>query len=163
MPYFTKKELILSLFCPGLTFLWGFYNFVFGLPWGRDLAKVGFWGWLDPIIGLAALLIGGVLPIVLTWRKKNRTDRFFIKRIIIIAVVFWINRYGIDALPFEITFFSGFVLYMIVNVTAVLLQYLTVKDEDITKGERAVLVLSDPILWWAVYYFANYMAILPYM
>lgn len=77
--------------------------------------------------------------------------------------MFWINRYGIDVLPFTRTLFSGFVLYTIVNVTAVLLQYLTVKDEDVTKGERAVLVLSDPILWWAVYYFANYMAVLPYM
>lgn len=77
--------------------------------------------------------------------------------------MFWINRYGIDALPFTRTLFSGFVLYTIVNVTAVLLQYLTVKDEDVTKGERAVLVLSDPILWWVVYYFANYMTVLPYM
>ncbi|MDE6733474.1 MAG: hypothetical protein K2J77_11440 [Oscillospiraceae bacterium] len=163
MPYFTKKELIMSLCCPVITFLWGFYNFVFGIPYGRDLAEISFWIYLSLLVGLAALLAGGVLPIVLTWRQKIRTDRFFIKRIIIIAVVFWINRYGIDALPFEMTFFSGFVLYMIVNVTAVLLQYLTVKDEDVTKGERAVLVLSDPILWWAVNYFVDYMAILPYM
>lgn len=161
MPYFTKKELIMSLFCPVFTFLWGLLN-VAVFPWDR-IAEIGFWDFSELLIFLAAMLAGGVLPAVLTWRRKIRTDRFFIKRVIIIAVVFWINRYGIDALPFERTLFSGFILYMIVNVTAVLLQYLTVKDEDVTKGERAVLVLSDPILWWAIYYFMDYMVFLPHM
>lgn len=162
MPYFTKKELIMSLFCPVFTFLWGLLHAVFYFPWDR-IAEVGLLSLYELLVGLAAMLVGGVLPAVLTWRRKIRTDRFFIKRVIIIAVVYWINRYGIHALPVTKTFFSGFVLYMIVNVTAVLLQYLTVKDEDVTKGERAVLILSDPILWWAVYYFVDYMAILPYM
>lgn len=34
MPYFTKKELILSLFFPAIMLLWGAFDFVLGIPWG---------------------------------------------------------------------------------------------------------------------------------
>lgn len=159
MPYFTKKELIMSLFFPVIVFLWGTYEFVFGIPWGRDLAEVGFWGWLFPLIGLAKLLVGGVLPVVLTLRLKIRTDSYLLIRLIVIVVVYALNRF-IENYAFPgsttVTFFA---LHMIVNATALLLQILTFKKLDTSSGERAVLILSDPILWWAVYYLAYYIEI----
>ena len=153
MPYFTKKELIMSLFCPAIILLWGTYEFVFGIPWGRDLAEVGFWGWLSTLGDLARLLVGGVLPIVLTLRYKIRTDSYLLMRLIVIVVVYFLNRL-IEryAFPGETTV-TFFLLHMIVNVTAVLLQILMFKKLDITKGELTVIILSDLCLWWAVHYF----------
>lgn len=160
MPYFTKKELILSLFFPVILFLWGVLDFVLGIPWGWDLAEVGFRGWLDLLIALARLLVGGVLPIVLTLRFKIRTDSYFLMRLIVVVVVYFLNRL-IEG--YAIPFFSGdmtvtvFLLHMIVNVAAVLLQILMFKRLDnITKGELAVIALSDPCVWWAVHYFLMY-------
>lgn len=144
MPYFTKKELIMSLCCPVITFLWGCHILLSGFP----------------LIGLVALLIGGVLPVILTLRFKIRTDSYLLIRFIVIVVVYGLNRFFENFGFPGGTSVSDFVLHMIVNVTAVLLQYLAVKDEDVTKGERAVLVLSDPILWWAIYYFVYYMDII---
>lgn len=77
MPCFTKKELILSLFFPVIMLLWGAFDFVLGIPWGRDLAEINFLNFLLPLVGLVRLLAGGVLPIVLTLRLKIRTDGFF--------------------------------------------------------------------------------------
>ena len=160
MPYFTKKELIMSLFCPVIILLWGAYEFVFGIPWGRSLAEVCFRGWLDLLIALVKLLVGGVLPIVLTLRLKIRTDSYFWMRLIVIVVVYFLNRL-IEG--YAIPFFSGdmtvtvFLLHLIVNVAAVILQILLFKRLDnITKGELAVIALSDPCLWWAVHFFLMY-------
>lgn len=79
-------------------FLWGIYEFVFGISWGGDLAEVGFWGWLFPLVGLAKLLVAAVLLQILLFKKLD----------------------------------------------------------DITKGELAVIILSDPVLWWAVHYLVSY-------
>lgn len=151
MPYFTKKELIMSLFCPVFTFLWGLFHILTHCSF-----YIGFWDCFNLSLGLAAMLLGGVLPAVLTWRFKIRTDGFLIKRLIFIAAVVAVYRlFQYIYLGPTLTYF---LLYLIVNVTAILLQYLTTKD--VTKGERAVLVLSDPILWWAVYWFVYYMDII---
>lgn len=118
---------------------------------------MGFWGWLLPLIDLVRLLVGGVLPIVLTLRFKNRTDSYFVMRLIVIVVVFFLNRL-IEryAFPGETTV-TFFLLHLIVNVAAVLLQILMFKKlGDTTKGELAVIALSDPCLWWAVHYLVLY-------
>lgn len=65
MPYFTKKELVMSLFCPGFTFLWGLLHVAFYFPWDR-IAEVGLFSLYELLVGLAAMLAGGVLPAVLT-------------------------------------------------------------------------------------------------
>lgn len=153
MPYFTKKELIMSLFCPVIVFLWGFYNFVFGLPWGRNPAELGFRNFLDPFFGLVMLLVGGVLPAVLTWRQKIRTDGFLFLRLIVIAVVYALNRLVERyAFPGE-TSLTFFLLPLIINITAVVFQIMMFnKMDDITKRELVVIILSDPILWYTLNY-----------
>lgn len=156
MPYFTKKELVMSLFCPVFTFLWGLLHAVFYFPWDR-ISDARFWEYFNLSLGMAAMLLGGVLPAVLTWRFKIRTDGFLIKRLIFIAAVVAIHKF-LEYFGFYGGTITYFWLYLIVNVTALLLQYLTTKD--VTKGERAVLVLSDPVLWWAIYYFVYYMDII---
>lgn len=157
MPYFTKKELIMSLFFPVIISLWGAFDFVFGLPWDRDPAELGFRNFLYPLVGLVMLLAGGVLPAVLTWRQKIRTDGFLFLRLIVIAVVYALNRLVERyAFPGE-TSLTFFLLPLIINVTAVVLQIMMFnKLDNVTKSELTVIILSDPILWWTVRYLALY-------
>lgn len=157
MPYFTKKELVMSLFFPAILLLWGVSDFVLGLPWGRDPAEINFLNFQLPLIGLVRLLVSGVLPIVLTLRFKIRTDSYFVLRLIVVVVVYFLNRF-IEryAFPGETTI-TFFLLPLIVNVAAPLLQILMFKKLDnITKGELAVIALSDPCVWWAVHYLVMY-------
>lgn len=160
MPYFTKKELIMSLFFPVILLLWGALDFVLGIPWDRDPSEISFGHFQLPLIGLVRLLVSGVLPIVLTLRLKIRTDSYFVMRLIVVVVVYFLNRL-IEGYAFP--FFSGdmtvtvFLLHLIVNVAAVILQILLFKRLDnTTKGELAVIALSDPFVWWAVHYFLMY-------
>lgn len=147
MPYFTKKELVMSLCCPVITALWGLYHVLTDLP----------------LVGLAAVLIGGVLPIVLTLRFKIRTDSYLLIRLIVIAVVFGLNKLFENFVFLGSTNVTFFAEHMLVTVAAVLLQILMFKRMDgITKGERAVLILSDSILWWAVYYIVYYIRLFAY-
>lgn len=46
-----------------------------------------------PLVDLAAVLIGGILPAVLTLRLKIHTEKYLIKRLIIIVVIFAVNRF----------------------------------------------------------------------
>lgn len=159
MPYFTKKELILSLFFPVILLLWGALDFVLGIPWGWDPAEISFGHFQLPLIGLVRLLAGGVLPIVLTLRFKICTDGYFLMRLIVVVAVYFLNRLIEGyALPFagDVTV-TDFLLHMIVTVAAVILQILLFKRlDDVTKGELAVIALSDPCVWWAVHYFLMY-------
>lgn len=112
-----------------------------------------------PLIGLAAALVGGVLPVVLTLRLKIHTEKYLVPRLIIIVVIFVCNRFIRNLFIPGGTDVSSFVLYMIFNVGAVLIQILKVHKEDTLPEERAVLIISDPILYWAIYYLAYYMEI----
>lgn len=159
-PYFTKKELLMSLCCPAITFLWGLLSVVFYFPWGKDLSENGVSLLMPPIIGLTAALVGGVLPVVLTLRLKIHTEKYLIPRLLIIVIILMCNRFIGNLFIPGGTAVSTFVLYMVFNVGAVLIQILKVQNKDTLPSERAVLILSDPILYWAVRYFAYYMEIL---
>lgn len=74
-------------------------------------------------------------------------------------MIFGVNRFIRNLLIDGGTDVTYFTLYMIVNIGAVLIQILMRKKQDTPPGEMAVLILSDPILWWAIYYFAFYMEI----
>lgn len=149
----------MSLCCPALTFLWGLLSVVIYFPWGKDLSENGVSLLLPPIIGLAAALIGGVLPVVLTLRLKIHTEKYLIPRLIIIVIIFVGNRFIGNLFIPGGTNVSTFVLYMIFNIGAVLIQILKVQKEDTLPEERAVLILSDPILYWAIIYFAYYLEV----
>lgn len=149
----------MSLCCPALTFLWGLLSVVIYFAWGKDLSENGVSLLLPPIIGLAAALIGGVLPVVLTLRLKIHTEKYLIPRLIIIVIIFVGNRFIGNLFIPGGTNVSTFVLYMIFNIGAVLIQILKVQKEDTLPEERAVLILSDPILYWAIIYFAYYLEI----
>lgn len=155
----------MSLCCPVLTFLGGCLMFFIDFPWGRDFtAENGFLLLLFPnnggfpLVDLAAVLIGGILPAVLTLRLKIHTEKYLIKRLIIIVVIFAVNRFIRNLLVPGNSDGPHLILYMIFNVGAVLIQVLAVQKEDTLAGERAVLMLSDPIVYWAIYYFIYEMA-----
>lgn len=158
-PYFTKKELVMSLCCPAITFLWGLLLFIIDFPWGKALSENGVSLLLPPIIGLAAALVGGALPVVLTLRLKIHTEKYLIPRLIIIVVIFVCNRFIRNLFIPGGTNVSTFVLYMVFNVGAVLIQILKVHKKDAPPEERAVFIISDPILYWALYFLAYYMVI----
>ena len=159
--YFTKKELLMSLCCPAITALWGLFHLILDFPWGRDFSEKGFFLLLYPaLIGLAAVLAGGVLPAYLTLSHKVHTEKHLIKRLIAIAAVYAIIKFFGRVPIYGATDFTFFALYMIVRRSAVLIQILTVKKQDTSPGERAVLILSDPILYWTIYYFAYYIVVL---
>lgn len=163
MPYFTKKELLMSLCCPAITFLWGLFHCIIDFPWGGDFSEKGFLLLLNPntggfpLIGLAAVLIGGVLPAYLTLSHKIHTEKRLIIRLIVIAAIYGANDFIKDLLIDGGTAVTHFELHMIVNVSAVLIQIITVKKQDTPSDEMAVLILSDPIVYWTVFYLVYYL------
>ena len=163
MFYFTKKELLMSLCCPAITALWGLFHMFLDFPWGRDFSEKGFLLLLNPgtggfpLIGLAAVLFGGVLPAYLTLSHKIHTENHLIIRLIVIAAIFGVNEFIKRASVPYATVVTYFALHMIFNVSAVLIQILTLKKQDTPPGEMAVLILSDPILYWTIFHFGYYM------
>ena len=104
------------------------------------------------LTALIAILVGGILPVILTLARKIHTEQYLKKRIITIVIVYVANGFiGHIGIPVV-----SVVLYMLVGVGAVIYQIIKVQDEDTSGGERIVLMLSDPIIYWTLYWFLLY-------
>lgn len=145
MANFSRRELIGSLLFPFLTFLWGMVRFVGDLSWGAPFVGSGSFR----LSFFPAILVGGILCALLTIGLKIHTERYVKKRIILLIVVYLTNN-CIGMIGFPMVMFP---LYMLVNIGAIIFQIFKVQDEDTSGYQRAVLMLSDPVVYWLIYWF----------
>ncbi len=145
MKGFTWAELAMSLCCPLWSFLWGIIRILTDLIGGAEFLGGG----LLHMSCVLAILAGGIIPAILTLKMKVHTEDYLKQRLITIAVVYVLNGcIGMIGTPIIM-----FTLYMLVGVAAVIFQILKVQDNFNTAGERAVLIMSDPIVYWTIYWF----------
>lgn len=134
---FTLKELVFSLACPALTFLWGAVRFIDDLSWGGRY-------WVDFLSYFAAMIIGGLLPAALTLLLGIHTEDYLKERLIVIVVIYLANCFiGMIGVPLIM-----FIYFMLFGVGAIIYQVLKVQDEKLSGVGRAVLIISDPIVYW---------------
>lgn len=140
---FSKKELAGSLAIPILTLLYGLIFTVNCLSWSADF-------WVKCIYGFAyplAIILGGALPIFLTLKYKIHTEDYLKKRLIFIIPVFIIyTLLGSSFLAIMWKFF----LYILLGIGSIIFEIFMIQDESTTGGERTVLMLSDPIIYWTL-------------
>lgn len=144
MREFEKKELIGSLFCPALTLLWGTLRILLDSSWGAEFTGRGSFR----LTTFVAVFIGGILPIIMTLAGKIHTEQYLIKRLITIVIVYVITGF-IGLIGYPVIMFP---LEMLVYIGAIICQIMKVQNENTSGGERAVLILSDPIVYWTVYW-----------
>lgn len=138
MKYFTTFELVRSLAVPVFTAVYG----IVGLLGYITQSFEGFnYNFFFP---LAMLLIGGVLPILMTLFGGVHTERYFLKRVIEIVVCFVIMQYVI--LQMSVTVLSFIIMTAFLGAKIVF-ELLKIQDDETTGRERAVMLLSDPIYW----------------
>lgn len=146
---FTKKELIMSLVCPFLSFLWGVARFLEAIIAVNAKPK-DFVGWgAFRLSFVAAILIGGLLPAALTLLLKIHTEEYLKKRLAVIAIIIAIiavfTHFVMDAARIEI-------VVSVAGIAAVIYQILKVQEDYSSPGERAVIMLSDPIVYLTIFY-----------
>lgn len=156
MNSFSKKQLFMSLACPFLCFLWGSVRIISALTGGVRLEEIFVSKYFPAGICFAALLIGGILSAVLTVTLKIHTEEYLIKRLAVIGAVIIVQ---------QVLLFVGmdgrvFALVSLVEAAAVIYQVLKVQNEGTTGGERAVMMMSDPVLYWMIFWFLNFFDIL---
>ena len=143
---FTRKELVFSLTCPVLTFLWGSVRFINDLSWGGTY-------WVNKLSFFAAMIMGGLLPCALTLIFSIHTENYLKERLIVIAFIYvafsFIGKIGIPLIMF--------IFYMLFGIGAIIFQVLKVQDESVSNIGRAVLILSDPIVYWTFRFFILYL------
>lgn len=136
----TRRQLICSLACPAVCFLWGSLYIVVYLANGslftnQPLADCGYF---------ASIVLGGIVPALITVIGKVDTESYLKQRGFIILVVFAAFRAMTIGAMKPIHFY----LYIAIGLAAILYQILHVQDELTTHSERAVLILSDPVIYW---------------
>lgn len=89
-------------------------------------------------------LIGGVLPIILTLSLKIHTERYMLKRLICF-VAFYMFRNLMMGSPMVI-----FAFELLIGVLIIIFEVVKIQDELTTGSERAVLLLSDPVIYWLI-------------
>ena len=142
---FEKKELIGSLFCPVLTLLWGLIRGLVDFSWGAEFTGRGSFR----LTAFVAILIGGILPVIMTLAGKIHTEKYLKKRLIIIVIVYVVTGF-INQIGYPVILFA---YDMLVYIGAIIYQVRRVQNKDTSGGERAVLILSDPIVYWTIYWF----------
>lgn len=141
---YTKSEFALSIACCSITPLWAIVRLVLDVIWGAydgNYLSVR-------LVYLIAALIGGVLPIILTITLRIHTERYFVKRVVatVVAVVIIYSVAGPLA-----KFYWLFLVYQIgICLAGILYDVLKNQDEATIGRERAVLFLSNPLIYWII-------------
>ncbi len=141
---YTKSELALSIACCSLSLLWAAARFVLDIIWDADngiFISVR-------LVYLIAAIIGGVLPIILTITLKIHTERYFVKRAAatVVAVVI-IYSVAVPLAPY----YWLFLVYQIgICLAGILFDVFKNQDEATIGRERAVLFLSNPLIYWII-------------
>lgn len=135
---FSIKELAGSLAIPILTLLWG-------LIYTIDHLSLGVAFWENGTLRILAIIFGGALPIFLTLKYKIHTEEYLKTRLIFIITVFFIF-FGAGFLKLMWRFF----IYILVGIGSIIFEIFKVQDESTTGKERAVVMLSDPIIYWTL-------------
>lgn len=150
MSDFTKKQLAGSLCCPVLCFLWGLIRSLYDLSWGAEFTGKG----IFRMSYLAAVLIGRIISAVLTLGLKIHTEYYLDKRLIVIAAV--LVFHGIVSRFMFDSYIIPLIMYMVVSATALVVEFVKIHDVNTDWGERTVLILSDPIIYWTAYWLVLY-------
>lgn len=144
MKDFLRIELIKSLIFPGLCALWVIVRSIAEIDGGVNLLAENF---CRPISYTAALLFGCGLPVLLTLTRNVHTERYLKKRLIILVVTYvalsFLNLINVQ--------FLFAIYYLFFAVFSVVFQVFKVQEEDTPAAERAVLMLSDPVIYWTIF------------
>lgn len=140
---YTKSELALSIACCSLTPLWAIAQLVLDIIWG---ANKGIFISVRLVYPIAAL-IGGVLPIILTLTLRIHTERYFVKRVVATVVAVVIIYSVASVLLYSVVY----LVYLIgICLAGILYDVLKNQDEATIGRERAVLFLSNPLIYWII-------------
>lgn len=139
-----KSALLQSLLFPVLIIIWGI---------ARTVTDFLYAGGISAFTRLDALwryvcfgaIICSVIAIIITLCGKVDTSRYFLKRLIgiggMIVIYSIAMRFAVTALP-----------AVLIGISGVIYQILRVQDDDSSKTERAVLMLSDPAIHLTVFW-----------
>lgn len=147
-----KSALLQSLIFPVIIIIWGV---------ARTVTDFLYAGGISAFTRLDALwryvcfvtIICGVIAIIITLAAKVDTSRYFFKRLIGICAM--IAIYGV-AMSFATSMLSA----VFIGIVGIVYQILKVQDDDSSKTERAVLMLSDPAIhltvFWAMQWISEF-------
>lgn len=139
-----KSALLQSLIFPVIIIIWGV---------ARTVTDFLYAGGISAFTRLDALwryvcfvtIICGVIAIIITLAAKVDTSRYFFKRLIGICAM--IAIYGV-----AMSFATSMLPAVFIGIVGIVYQILKVQDDDSSKAERAVLMLSDPAIHLTVFW-----------
>lgn len=139
-----KSALLQSLIFPVIIIIWGV---------ARTVTDFLYAGGISAFTRLDALwryvcfvtIICGVIAIIITLAAKVDTSRYFFKRLIGICAM--IAIYGV-----AMSFATSMLPAVFIGIVGIVYQILKVQDDDSSKAEHAVLMLSDPAIHLTVFW-----------
>lgn len=147
-----RSVLLQSLIFPVIIIIWGV---------ARTVTDFLYAGGISAFTRLDALwryvcfltIICGVIAIIITLAAKVDTSRYFFKRLIGICAM--IAIYGV-----AMSFATSMLPAVFIGIVGIAYQILKVQDDNSSKAERAVLMLSDPAIhltvFWAMQWISEF-------
>lgn len=139
-----KTALLQSLLFPVLIIIWGI---------ARTVTDFLYAGGISAFTRLDALwryvcfgaVICSVIAIIITLCAKVDTSRYFLKRLIGTCGLFVL--YGV-----AMSFATNMLPAVFIGIAGIAYHILKVQDDDSSKAERAVLMLSDPAIHLTIFW-----------
>lgn len=139
-----RTALLQSLFFPVIIIIWGI---------ARTVTDFLYAGGISAFTRLDALwryvcfgaIICSVIAIIITLCEKVDTSRYFLKRLI--GTCGLVVLYGV-----AMSFATSMLPAVFIGIAGIAYQILRVQDDDSSKTERAVLMLSDPAIHLTVFW-----------
>lgn len=139
-----KSALLQSLIFPVIIIIWGV---------ARTVTDFLYAGGISAFTRLDALwryvcfgaIICSVIAIIITLCGKVDTSRYFLKRLI--GTCGLVVLYGV-----AMSFATSMLPAVFIGIAGIAYQILRVQDDDSSKAERAVLMLSDPAIHLTVFW-----------
>lgn len=141
---YTKSEFALSIACCSLTLLWAAVLFLVDF-----IADANTGAFLSVrLVYLIAAVLGGVLPIIFTITFRIHTERYFVKRVAVTVVTVVVD-YSVAGALFR--FYEMYLVYHIgICLAGILFDLFKNQDEATIGRERAMLFLSNPLIYWII-------------
>ena len=147
-----RSVLLQSLIFPVIIIIWGV---------ARTVTDFLYAGGISAFTRLDALwryvcfgaIICSVIAIIITLCGKVDTSRYFLKRLI--GTCGLVVLYGV-----AMSFSTSMLPAVFIGIVGIVYQILKVQDDDSSKAERAVLMLSDPAIhltvFWAMQWISEF-------
>lgn len=142
----TRRKIIGSLAIPVVLFLYSLYKYLSVYLWHNGVGAGAVYRWSY----VAAAIVGGVLPIILTLALGIDTSKYIVPRLLITFGTMGFISVTEEFVDMTVMSYGGKLLLLIISVSFSAVYFY--KGRYVKFSEWLVMFISNPVFYYLIYY-----------